>query len=97
MAITEFQGGGGNQYINVSLTPRSPATPLASNADGFHSSGMRRGPTLVGVTMTNLLDDYLNIHNTFQLVTNRTGPQSLLVADYQLFSGDNSVCESSPC
>ena len=51
MAITEFQGGGGNTYTNVSLVPRSADRPLASNADGFHSSGMRLGPTLSGVTM----------------------------------------------
>lgn len=31
MAITEFQGGGGNTYRNVSLVPRGPATPLGSN------------------------------------------------------------------
>ncbi len=41
--------------------------------------------------MTNLLDDYFNVHNTFQLVVNRTGPSSLLLGDYQLFGGDNTL------
>ena len=91
MAITEFQGGGGNRYQNVSLEPRGPSTPLGSNADGFHSSGMRRGPTLSGVRMRNLLDDYFNVHNTFQLVARRVGPASLLVGDYQYLAGDNTL------
>eukprot|EP00756_Hemistasia_phaeocysticola_P051101 Hpha_TRINITY_DN26281_c0_g1::TRINITY_DN26281_c0_g1_i1::g.184849::m.184849 len=46
MAVTEFQGSGNNRYINVSLVPRGASQPLASNADGFHSSGLRKGPRL---------------------------------------------------
>eukprot|EP00040_Diaphanoeca_grandis_P030851 m.183238 g.183238 ORF g.183238 m.183238 type:complete len:525 (-) comp32155_c0_seq1:84-1658(-) len=91
MAITEFQGDGGNRYQNVSLIPPDASQPLASNADGFHSSGMRHGPTLSSVTMHNLLDDYFNVHNTFQIVAQRSGPTSVLVGDYQLFSGDNTL------
>ena len=91
MAITEFQGGGGNVYENVSLVPRGPSTPLASNADGFHSSGLRRGPTLHKVRMHNLLDDYFNVHNTFQLVAKRASPRSLLVGDFQYLAGDNTL------
>ena len=91
MAITEFQGDGGNRYQNVSLVPRGPSTPLGSNADGFHSSGMRQGPTLSGVRMQNLLDDYFNVHNTFQLVARRTGPASVLVGDFQYLAGDNTL------
>lgn len=91
MAITEFQGGGGNHYNNVFLVPRGPTTPLASNADGFHSSGMRHGPTLSNVSMLNLLDDYFNVHNTFQIVAKRAGPRSVLVGDYQYLAGDNTL------
>lgn len=56
MAITEFLGDGGNTYDHVAVVPRNASTPLGSNADGFHSSGMRRGPQLVGVSIHNLLD-----------------------------------------
>ena len=91
MAITEFQGDGGNRYERVSLVPRDASRPLASNADGFHSSGLRNGPTLSGLTMLNLLDDYFNVHNTFQIVAKRAGPTSLLVGDYQYLTGDNTL------
>ena len=87
MAITEFQGGGGNVYANVSLVPRDATRPLASNADGFHSSGMVRGPHLVRVTMRNLLDDYFNVHTTVQLVAEvHAATNSILVGDYQVSS-----------
>ena len=33
--------------------------------------------------MQNLLDDYFNVHNTFQIVVQRAGPASVLVGDYQ--------------
>ena len=90
MAITEFQGDGGNVYANVSLVPRDATRPLASNADGFHSSGMKRGPHLLRVTMRNLLDDYFNVHTTVQLVAEvHAATNSLLVGDYQLFNGSN--------
>ena len=52
----EFLGDGGNVYINVSVVPRSARMPLASNADGFHSSGMKFGPQLFNVEIRNLLD-----------------------------------------
>ena len=81
----------GNHYNNVFLVPRGPTTPLASNADGFHSSGMRHGPTLSNVSMLNLLDDYFNVHNTFQIVAKRAGPRSVLVGDYQYLAGDNTL------
>lgn len=42
--------------------------------------------------MLNLLDDYFNVHNTFQLVVSASPTSaSVLVGDYQLFSGDNTV------
>lgn len=59
MAITEFLGDGGNVYDHVAVTPRNYTQPLASNADGFHSSGMRVGPQLRGVEIRNLLDGNL--------------------------------------
>ena len=91
MAVTEFRGDGGNVYERLRLVPRDASMPLSSNADGFHSSGMRLGPTLRGVVMTGLLDDYFNVHNTFQLLVGSAGPLSLLVGDYQLFAGDSAL------
>ena len=91
MAITEFQGDGPNTYDHVRLVPRAAWRPLASNADGFHSSGLRHGPQLLGVEMRNLFDDYFNVHNTFQLLVQQHGPSSALIGDYQLFAGGDTV------
>jgi hypothetical protein len=73
MAVVEFQGDGGNVYERLSIVPRNTTRVLASNADGFHSSGMRAGPRLVNVEIRNLLDDYFNVHNTFGIAARR-GP-----------------------
>lgn len=86
MAVTEFQGDGGNSFEGVTVAAPSPARPLGSNADGFHSSGAKVGPRLSRVTIKGLLDDYFNVHTTAQLFI---GPSwgSFLVGDYQLFAG----------
>jgi hypothetical protein len=65
MAVTEFQGDGGNLYDGVVVAAPSAARPLGSNADGFHSSGARAGPRLSNVTIRGLLDDYFNVHVSF--------------------------------
>lgn len=36
---------------------------LASNADAFHSSGCKRGAQLINVTLSNNMDDFLNVHS----------------------------------
>jgi hypothetical protein len=90
MAVTEFQGDGGNVYERVRVAPPSPARPLGSNADGFHSSGTRVGPTLSHVQISNLLDDYFNVHTTAQLYIGPAGGGAHLVGDYQLFAGGNT-------
>jgi len=41
-------------------------------------------------TIRGLLDDYFNVHNTFQLVV-ASSSSSLLVGDFQLFSGDDAT------
>ena len=95
MALTEFQGGGGNVYERVRVAPPSADRPLGSNADGFHSSGAAVGPRLLNTTIRNLFDDYFNVHTTAQLYI---GPaqgggaaaESHLVGDYQLFPGGNT-------
>ena len=86
MALTEFQGDGGNVYERVRIAPPSDARPLGSNADGFHSSGAAAGPRLDHVEIRNLFDDYFNVHTTSQLYI---GPSAAgyLIGDYQLFAG----------
>jgi hypothetical protein len=92
MAVTEFQGDGGNVYERVRVVAPSAARPLASNADGFHSSGARAGPRLDHVEIRGLLDDYFNVHNTLQLYIGPSWPgaASHSVGDYQLFAGGNT-------
>ena len=57
---------------------------LASNADAFHSSGCRRGPTLRNVTLSFNGDDTLNIHSRLQLVSERVSDTELVVVDPRL-------------
>jgi hypothetical protein len=89
MAVTEFQGDGGNSYEGLRVAAPSAARPLGSNADGFHSSGARAGPRLSGVTIKGLLDDYFNVHTTAQLYIGPAweGSSFHLLGDFQLFAG----------
>ena len=92
MAITEFQGDGGNLYERVRVAPPSESRPLGSNADGFHSSGAAAGPRLDHVEIRNLFDDFFNVHTTSQLYIGPSWPGSAahLIGDYQLFVGGNT-------
>jgi hypothetical protein len=47
---------------------------LASNADCFHSSGCKRGPSLTNVTLSSTFDDYLNVHTRSQLLVQLPPP-----------------------
>jgi hypothetical protein len=92
MAVTEFQGDGGNVYERVRIAPPSASRPLGSNADGFHSSGAAVGPKLLNTTIRNLFDDFFNVHTTAQLFIGPSskGAASFLVGDFQLFPGGNT-------
>jgi hypothetical protein len=67
------RGGGGNRYIGCSVVLAArPAGAsedplLASSADGFHSSGARRGPLLDRCSFTGLDDDAIAIHGSYAL------------------------------
>lgn len=71
----ESGGGGGNAFTNVSI--RFPAPPpgalhpplLSTSADGFHSSGARRGPRIEGALFEGMDDDGIAVHGGFMLVT----------------------------
>ena len=52
---------------------------IASNADVFHSSGVRRGPTVEGCEFTVAMDDYFNVHSRAQLLVSRNVPAAVNV------------------
>jgi hypothetical protein len=73
------RGGGGNRYVGCSVV--RAARPdgadqeplLASSADGFHSSGARRGPQLERCSFTALDDDAVAIHGSYALAMEARG------------------------
>ena len=72
MAITEFDGQGGNVYnrMKVIRSQRKNGRELplvACNADVFHSSGCQHGPTVINNEYSFAFDDYLNIHSRAQV------------------------------
>ena len=69
MGFLEVGGPGGNVYRRVSIT-RKPGSAglMALNADGFHSSDVGIGPTLVDSEIAWTGDDFLNIHNKMKIV-----------------------------
>ncbi len=72
-------GGGGNRYNSVSVKPGpkpqgAQADPLLSeNADGFHSAGTKKGPTIENSQFTRMPDDGIAIHGEYQMVRQAQG------------------------
>ncbi|HPD15429.1 MAG TPA: right-handed parallel beta-helix repeat-containing protein [Planctomycetota bacterium] len=76
--IHDDGGEGGNHYsYTVTYGPKPPgatAAPLiACNADAFHSSGARKGPTLDGCRFEGMPDDGVAIHGTYAMVIEAEG------------------------
>ena len=67
IGVYEADGGGGHVYRRFTLAPRHGMI-VAANADGFHSSNCDRGPTIENSVIRSLLDDFLNVQTTMQLV-----------------------------
>jgi hypothetical protein len=70
-ALVEAGGAGGHVWQDVFLGRRPEHQPLrllAANADGFHSSCVRSGPTLERVELSWTGDDLLNIHSRISVV-----------------------------
>lgn len=70
-AVVEAGGNGGHTYNGVRVVRRqgqSPVRLLAANADGFHSSCVRDGPSLVDSEISFTGDDLLNIHSRLAIV-----------------------------
>ena len=78
-------GGEGANYYSYRLTycPRPPGAitdPLiASNADAFHSSGIRHGPTLENCSFEGMCDDGVPIHGEYAMVAS-SGTKELIIA-----------------
>lgn len=95
--IHESDGDGDNHYSNITVTygPRPEGAnedPLiACNADAFHSSTMRRGPTLENCHFQGMPDDGVAIHGSFALAM-ESDASSLIV----LFSGGNFFRPGDP-
>lgn len=74
MGILELQGGGGNIYRNVRITPGPPPQGalrerlFSVNADAFHSGAMERGPLLENCLFEMMGDDGINIKGSFVFV-----------------------------
>ena len=82
MAITEFNGIGHNTYNGMKVIRRNVKNEnilcgkkqrrlcfaaVASNADVFHSSGMKFGPKIRDCEFSFAMDDYCNVHSRVQI------------------------------
>lgn len=91
--IHESDGEGNNYYryaVTYGPTPAgaTDAPLIAANADAFHSSGMRHGPTLEGCTFEGMCDDGVPIHGSYAMVFGVQG-KDLIVAKGRFFrAGD---------
>ena len=88
LCIYESGGEGGNRYESCTVT-RGPRPSkalkdplLASNADAFHSTNVRRGPTLEGCRFEWMDDDGIAIHGTYALLVEASGDR--IIANYPL-------------
>jgi hypothetical protein len=93
VGIVERGGLGGNQYSHITIK-RGPspegasADPLVSViADGFHSSGMRRGPVIENCYFEGMMDDGVAVHGSYSLVVGVHGAE-LVIANNHFEPGD---------
>ena len=85
MGFLEQLGAGGNVYDGVKIVRRPGSTDLlALNADGFHSSDVGVGPTLIDSEISFTGDDFLNILNSMNIVCDADGTEgtTLLMIDH---------------
>eukprot|EP01043_Picozoa_sp_COSAG02_P037273 COSAG02_NODE_2784_length_8036_cov_15.324808_1_plen_538_part_10 len=81
MAVYEVDGMGGNTYRTLKIEP-DDGYLIGSNADGFHSTDVARGPTLVDSSLRNILNDFFSTHSTIHVlgVVPATIPGSAVLA-----------------
>ena len=84
-AFFETDGGGGHAYLDCRVSPGprpAGATEeqlVGCGADGFHSAGTRKGPTIVRCAWAGLLhDDCIAIHGSLQKVERVEGRRLIL-------------------
>lgn len=97
-AIVEAGGEGGHTYRGVRVVRRPDAKPmrlLAANADGFHSSCVRRGPTLEDSEFSWTGDDLLNIHSRISIVLQVLSATSAYIIDAEGVSAPGDSDEST--
>ena len=69
MGFLERLGAGNNTYRGVKIVRRAGSPGLvALNADGFHSSDVGTGPTLIDSEISFTGDDFFNCHNRMLVV-----------------------------
>jgi hypothetical protein len=81
--VYEDGGAGDNHYsYTIKRGPRPLGATedplLAENADGFHSNGVRKGPTLENCSFEFLDDDGVAIHGVYARVLGGAGKQVLI-------------------
>ena len=82
MGIVEAAGRGGNVYENMRIGRRDGSSRLLStNADGLHSNGVMRGPTLRSSEIAFTGDDLFNVHNSISVVIDRLSDTEIVVVD----------------
>ena len=69
MAFHEHGGDGNTHMMNCRVLRRPKSGRLLStNADGFHSKNMRKGPTIENCVFEGMHDDGFNVHGMFGAV-----------------------------
>ncbi len=81
--VHEDGGDGGNFYrYTVTYGPPPPGGTeppvIAANADAFHSSGVRHGPTVEGCHFEGMCDDGVPIHGQYAVVASASGADAVV-------------------
>lgn len=76
--IAESEGEGGNHFqYRLTYGPKPPGATMAplisSSGDAFHSSNVRKGPTLEGCVLEGMCDDGIAIHGSYAAVVKQEG------------------------
>jgi hypothetical protein len=92
--VVHDDGGDGGNYYSYKLTygpipAGATEKPLiTSNADGFHSSGTRKGPTIEWTQLEGMPDDGIPIHGGFCLVLASSTNKLTITANCGIRAGD---------
>jgi len=76
--IAESEGEGGNHFqYRLTYGPKPDGATMAplvsSSGDAFHSSNVRKGPTLEGCELEGMCDDGIAIHGSYAAVVKQEG------------------------